>query len=135
MQVDIDELGKRLHAKLDHGIDRLKTVQAHLESLHKETETTIQAKLSAARETLVALKQEAAAGKAALEKFVEDTKVETHAAVAEWKAKRDRQKLEKRSERTRKYAEASIAVALCAVQEAEVAVLEAVAARRDVDDI
>ena len=134
MKVEIDELGKKLHAKLDQGIDHLKTAQAHLESLHKETEGAIQARVKAARETLEAKKREAATAKANLEKFVEDAKEETHAAVAEWKAKRDRKKLEKRAERTRKRAEAFIAVALYAAEEAEVAILEAMAARKDADD-
>jgi hypothetical protein len=65
---------------------------------------------------------------------VEAKKAETQAAVAEWKENRDRKKLEKRAERAQKYAEACIAMALCAAEEAEVAILEAAAARRDADD-
>ncbi len=64
---------------------------------------------------------------------MEDKKAETQAAVVEWKANRDRKKLEKRAERAEKNAEACIAVALCSAEEAEVAILEAVAARKDAD--
>jgi hypothetical protein len=134
MNINLDELGKKLHAKLDRGIDQLKAAKAHLEDVHKETEAAIQAKLKAAEETLEAKKHEAAAAKAGMEEFVEVKKAETRAAVAEWKANRDRKKLEKRAERAQKYAEACIAVALCSAEEAEVAILEAVAARRDADD-
>jgi len=134
MNFNLDELEKKLHAKLDRGIDRLKVAKDHLEDIHKETEAAIQAKLKAAKETLEAKKQEAAAAKTGMEEFVEAKKVETQAAVAEWKANRDRKKLEKRAERAQKYAEACIAVALCSAEEAEVAILEAVAARRDADD-
>ena len=48
-----------------------------------------------------------------------------------WKTNRDRKKLEKRAE---KNAEACIAVALYSAEEAEVAILEAVAARKDADE-
>jgi len=134
MNINLDELGKKLHGKLDSGIDQLKAAKAHLEDVHKDTEAAIQAKLKAAEETLEAKKQEAAAAKAGMEEFVEAKKAETRAAVGEWKANRDRKKLEKRAERAQKYAEACIAVALCSAEEAEVAILEAVAARRDADD-
>jgi len=134
MNINLDELGKKLHAKLDRSINQLKATKAHLEDVHKETEAAIQAKLKAAKETLEAKKQEAAAARAGMEEFVEAKKAETQAAVAEWKANRDRKKLEKHAERAQNYAEACIAVALCSAEEAEVAILEAVAARRDADD-
>ena len=134
MNINLDELGKKLHAKLDSGIDRLKVAKTHLEDVHKETEAAIQTKLNAAKETLDAKKQEIAAAKTGIEKFAEAKKAETQAAVAEWKTNRDHKKLEKRSERAQKYAEACIAVALCSAEEAEVAILEAVAARIDADD-
>ena len=38
MNINLDELGKKLHAKLDSSIDRLKAAKAHLEDVHKETE-------------------------------------------------------------------------------------------------
>ncbi len=135
MNINLDELGKKLHAKLDSGIDQLKAAKTHLEDVHKETEAAIQAKLKSAKETLDAKKQEAAAAKAGMEEYVEAKKAETQDAIGEWKANRDRKKLEKRAERAQKYAEACIAVALCSAEEAEVAILEAVAARRDADDI
>ena len=134
MNINLDELGKKLHTKLDSGIDQLKAAKAHLEDVHKETEAAIQTKLKAAKETLEAKKQDAAAAKARLKELVEAKKTETTALVAEWKANRDRKKLEKRAERAEKYAEASMEVALFSAAEAEEAILEAVAARRDADD-
>ena len=67
MNMNLDELGKKLHAKLDSSIDRLKAVKAHLEDVHKETEAAIQTKLKTAKETLEAKQQEAAAAKARME--------------------------------------------------------------------
>jgi tRNA G10 N-methylase Trm11 len=134
MNNNLDELWKKLHAKLDSGIDQLKAAKAHLEDVHEETEAAIQTKLKAAKETLEAKRQDAAAAKARLKELVEAKKTETTALVAEWKANRDRKKLEKRAERARKYAEACMEVALFSAAEAEEAILVAVAARRDAAD-
>jgi hypothetical protein len=134
MNVNLDELGKKLHAKLDQGIDQLKTTKAHLDALQKETETTIQAKLKAAKEAVEVKMQEAAAAKVKVEELVEEKKAETKEAVAEWKASHDHKKLEKRAERAEKYADACVALALYYSEEAEVAILEAIAARQDADE-
>jgi len=134
MNINLDELGKNLHAKLDSGIDQLKATKAHLEDFQKETEAAIAAKLNAAKETLEAKKQAVVAAKARLTELVEAKKTETKAAVAEWKANHDRKKLEKRAERAEKYADDCIEVANFSATEAQVAILEAVAARKDSDD-
>ena len=134
MSTDFDKFGKKLHTKLDYGIDRLKSAKAHIEDFKKDTEAAVQTKIKAAKEALEEKKQEAEAAKKRLEEFVEDKKAETQAAVAEWKTNRDLKKLEKRAERAQKRAEASIALALYYVEEAEVAILEAVAARIDADE-
>jgi hypothetical protein len=134
MDIDFDQLGKKLHAKLDSGVNQLKTAKTHLEDLQKETEAAIQTKLDAAKEALETKKQEAAAAMAKMEEFVETKKAETQAAVAEWKANHDRKKLEKRAERAGKYAESCVEMALYYAAESQVAILEAVAARKDADD-
>ena len=134
MNINIDEMGKKLHAKLDSGIDQLKTAKTHLEDLHKETEDAIQTKLNAAKETVEAKKQEAATAKTKLEEYVEGKKAETTAAVAEWKANRDLKKLEKRADRAEKNAEVCVELALYYAGEAQVAILETTAARIDADD-
>jgi chromosome segregation ATPase len=133
MNINFDELGKKLHAKLDSSIDQLKAAKAHIEDVEKETKDTIQTKLNAAKETLEAKKQEASAAKARLEELVEAKKTETKEAVAEWKANHDRKKLEKRAERAEKNADVCVELALYYAAEAQVAILDAVAARRDAD--
>ncbi len=133
MSINLDELGKKLHTKIDSGIDYLKSAKNHLEDVQKETETAIQAKLDAAKEAVVDKKQEAETAKAKLEEYLEDKKTETEAAVAEWKSNHDRKKLEKRAERAEKNAEACVELALYYAGEAQVAILEAAAARNDAD--
>ncbi len=134
MNINLDELGKKLHAKLDGNIAQIKAAKTYLEEIQEETESAIQTKLNAAKSALDTRKQEIAAIKTSIETYVDDRKAESKAAVAEWKANKDRKKLEKRAERAEKYAEACIEVTLFSAGEAEVAIMEAVAARKDADD-
>ena len=134
MSIKIDELGKKLHAKLDSGIDQLKKAQDGLESLEKETKSAIDGKLDSAKNKVNEKKQDAKATKAKVEKIVEEKKSETAAAVNAWKAERNLKKLEKRAEHAAKQAESCIELALYSSQEAEVAILEALSARLDLED-
>jgi spore cortex formation protein SpoVR/YcgB (stage V sporulation) len=134
MNINLDELGKKLHAKLDRGIEQLKSAKARLENFQKETEAAIETKIDAGKKAIEEKKKEAATATKRLEAFVEEKRAETESAIAEWKANHDWKKLEKRAERAEKQAEASIAVALYAAEEAELAILEAVAARKDADE-
>ena len=131
---ELDELGKKLHAKLDNGLDKLKAAKPQLEKLHKETETAIREKIEGAQHALETTRKEAESAKKKIEVYVEEKKTETQSAVAEWKGKHDRKKLEKRAERAQNYADACIALALYSIEEAEVAILEAIAARKDADE-
>ena len=134
MNVKIDELGKKLHVKLDQGIDQLKTTKAHLETLQKETEATIQTKLSTAKQAVEVKKQEATAAKTKVAEFVDEKKSETKEVVAGWKSNHDNKKLERRADRAEKNADDCAALALYYSEEAEVAILEAIAARQDADE-
>ena len=52
MSIDLDQFWKTLHAKLDDGIDQLKSAKAYLESLQKETEAAIQKRIKTAKTAL-----------------------------------------------------------------------------------
>jgi hypothetical protein len=134
MAIDLNEMEKTLHAKLDSGMDQLKKAKVQVEDFYKETEANIQDKLASAEKTLDAKKQDAVAAKDRLEDYVSAKTSETKAAVAEWKATHDQKKLEKHAERAEKNAEDCIEIAMCAAAEAQVAILEAVAARKDAED-
>ena len=133
MGINLDELGRKLHKKLDSGIEKLKSTQTRLESVEKETEAAVHTKLEAAKKNLETKKEEAVTTKNRVENYLEEKKVETKSAVADWKVKHDVKKLEKRAEKAADHAESAISLALYFAEEAEVAILEAVAARIDVD--
>lgn len=134
MGINLDEFGKKLHGKLNSGIDFLKTAKTHVESFSKETEDTVKMKLNAAKETLEAKKQKAVSAKEKMEAYIKTKTADTEAAVAEWKAGHDSKKLEKRAERAESYADSCVDLALYYAAEAQVAVFEASAARQDADD-
>ncbi len=134
MKVNLDQLEKDLHAKLDSGIDHLKGAKAHFEDLGKESAETIQSKLDETKDVLAKKKQEAAAAKTRVEEYAKSKKAETKATIGEWKANRERKKLDKRAEKAENYAESCVEMALYYYYEAQVAILEAVAARIDADE-
>lgn len=90
--------------------------------------------MNAAKETLEAKKQETASAKEKMEDYIKTKTIDTEAAVAEWKASHDRKKLEKRAERTETNADSCVDLALYYAAEAQVAVLEAAAARQDANN-
>ena len=59
MGTKLDELGRKLHGKLDSGIEQLKAAQSHLEGIQKDTESAIHSKLDAAKNKLEEKKEEA----------------------------------------------------------------------------
>jgi hypothetical protein len=134
MKVNLDQLEKDLHAKLDSGIDHLKSAKAQVEGLSKETAEVIQKKLDEAKDMVGKTKQKAAAAKTKVEDYGEKKKAETESTIAGWKANHERKKLEKRAEQAEKYAESSVDLALYYYTEAQAAILEAIAARKDADE-
>ena len=135
MKVNLDQLEKDLHAKLDSGIDQLRSAKAHVENLSKESAEMIQKKLEEVKKVVETTKQEATAAKTKVEDYAETKKAETEATIAGWKANRESKKLEKRAEQAEKYAETCVELALYYYTEAQVAILEAIAARKDADEV
>ena len=68
-----------------------------------------------------------------MQSYLDEKVTETESRIKEWKANRELEKLEKRADNAEEYAAHSIVVALEAVDEAEVAMLEALAARIESD--
>ena len=131
MGISRDDVTKKLHAKLNDGIDTLRMTKNHLESFQEDIEATVTVQLKSAKATLKEKRQEAKDAMIKTEKLMESKKKETVEAVAEWKAKRHQQKLAKRAERAEEYADASVMLASYYTAAAELAILEAITARQD----
>ena len=104
-------------------------VKASVEAAPEEAEATVKSKLAELKVVLQAKKEDVEAAKAKLEERIETKKTEVETQIAEWKAQGEKEKLIRQAERREDYAAAAIVLALAAVEEAEVAVLEAVEAR------
>ena len=123
-----------LHARLDAVGKRLKAAMVQLQCGSKETEAEIRAKLDVAKAKVAETKADAEAVRVRLQELAEAKKSEVEEQVREWKAKHQKDKLEKRAERAEKYAEACVELALASAAEAEEAILDALAARMDADN-
>ena len=131
MGARIDQFCEDLRQKLtiaDSGLDGLKAkidgnavqveqdVQSHLNRVHKRVEQG-RAKIAAAQ--------------ANIKEWTDEKKAATSDKIAEWKAKREVSKLQGRADKAERYAAATSAVAVAAVDEAEEASLEDWLARQD----
>lgn len=131
LKLNLGKKGGKLHGKLDEGLDTLKAIKNHLESFESDDEDSITMQLKMARASFLSKKQEAEDAMIKLVKLVEDQKEESDEVVAQWKVRRFQNKLEKRAERAEECADALVTLALYYTGKAEVAVLEAIAARQD----
>jgi hypothetical protein len=132
MKEKLKALRNKLHGKLDSGIDKLQTVQEHLSSQMTETEDVVRSKLAESKTQAESLRNNLVDKKNQFKDFAEEKKHETEADIASCKAGHEVKKLEKRADRAERYAENCIEVAMCAIAEADEAVLEAICARMDV---
>lgn len=131
MNITNNEITKKLHAKLDDGLDALKTTKHHLESFQNNAEAAVKVQLKTAKAALKEKKHGIEETKSKWEELIEAQKEETVEAVAGWKAKHEKEKLEKRAARAEEYADACVTLALYFAGEAELAILEAISARQD----
>lgn len=129
----IDQFREDLHLKLaniDKGFAGLKAkidekaknadqeARSHLEKVHRRIEQN-RAKVSAAQ--------------AEIKDWAENRKIATADKIADWKSKREINKLRNRADGAEQYAAAAIVVSLAAADEAEQAAVEAWLARQDAD--
>ncbi len=125
-----ESLRDRLHAIES----RLESVKTNVDKAGQETEATIKAKLDEARTKVEQSKRDAEDARAKVAAYIERKTFETEAKIEAWKKERELKELDSRAERAEEYAESTILLALSPVEEAEVATLEAIAARRDFEE-
>ncbi|WP_163338481.1 hypothetical protein [Desulfopila sp. IMCC35008] len=131
MDIMNDKVTRKLHAALNDSISTLTATKNHLHSFQNDLEASVMVQLKNAKAALKGKKQKTEDAMARAEKLIEAKKEETVETVAEWKARHDQKKLEKRAVRAEEYADACITLALCYAVEAESALLEAISARQD----
>ena len=116
--------------------NKLHDVEHRLEALKTASEAQADHTEKAIRAHIVTLEDEAHEAKKSLDQAranMTDWVDETKEVVADWKAKFDTKMLQGRADRSERYADAALVVALAGVDNAEKAMLSADVARIDAD--
>ncbi len=122
-----------LQGKLNDLEDRLKSLKASLQSAPKQAEDALHEQLNQAQHKVESQKQTVAKARTSVRDWADQKKAEAKATIDSWKAGHEAKKLAHRADRAEEYAVAAILVALSSIDEAEQAVLEAIASRLDAD--
>lgn len=134
----MSEKTDQMRAKIEEGLknleQRLTGVKADLEAAGDKTRAAFGERLEEAKGRLEAGRKDVEEARTRIAAYVEEKKGETSAAIEDWKTQRRVDKLERRAERAEEYALKRILVALENFEEAEVATLDAIIARVEVDE-
>jgi hypothetical protein len=133
MSEKVDQFCDKLRERLNALDGRLQAVKTSVQDLPAKAEKSVREKLDQARTKIQAQKERVEKARVDFKTRAEQKLAEGKEAINEWKAKREVRKLNTRAERAEAYAEAAIVLALASIDEAEEAVLDAVAARMDSD--
>ena len=135
MSEKIDQFCNDLRDRLTKVDDRIQGFKASVDSANAKVKADIQSQLDKTRASFEARKQEAEEAHKRIKANLEEKKAETVAKVEEWKHGREVKKLEKRAQRAEEYAAEQAWLAMVSVEEAELAMLEAIAARIEADEL
>jgi len=133
MSERVDKFCDGLRERLNAIEGRIQSVKTDVQAMPAKADKALRDKLDEARTKVEAQKQRVVKARADLKAWTDQKVAETKEAISEWKAKREARKLNARADRAEAYAEATVMLALASLDEAEEAILDAVAARKDAD--
>jgi hypothetical protein len=125
---------ERMHAHLMDVKSSLDGTVADIQSAGSRAGGALQSKRDEAQAAVEARRKEIEAANAKMKANVDAKKSSAAAAVAEWKAKRNIERLEHRADIAEDYATAAVDVAWGSFQEATAAILDAIVARADAEE-
>lgn len=135
MSATVDKFCNDLRDRLNDVESRVQTAKASLQALAGQADKTL-------RQRCDELNRKARAKRDHIERLRESLKTkaqqklaETKEIVSQWKAKNETRKLNARADRAEAYAADAIEFAVAAIDEAEQAILDAVVARMDADEV
>lgn len=129
MSTPMTKFAKRMRHKLHEVEQRLDTLKVDSEKQAEHAGKAIRSQIDSLEEVAQKAKGALDQAQADMADWVEDTR-ET---VAGWKTRLDTRMLQARADRSERYAEAAMVVALSGVDHAEKAMLSATAARHEAD--
>ncbi|MGA7181625.1 MAG: hypothetical protein WBX11_18860 [Thiobacillaceae bacterium] len=127
----IDQFCETLRIKLTNVDSGLNDLKAKIDKKAQHAEQDIRSHLDGLQRRIEQDQKKVSAARAEVKDWMDSRKVDTHAKIAEWKAKHETSKLQNRADKAERYAAAAIVIAVAAVDEAEEAALEAHLARQD----
>lgn len=134
MSEKVDAFCNNLRDHLNAVEERLNRVKGNIQAASNESREALEAKKKKIEAHYEADKHKVEEAKAKAANWVEEKKTETDAKIEEWKINREIHKLEKRADRAEDHATSAIYIAAVAVDEADLSILEAVAARMIADE-
>ena len=126
-----DELKQKLQQHVEVARKKLDDLKQDLASLREEDQEALRQKSEEIHKQVEAHKERSRQLRADLESWEREKVSHTKEAVASWRQRREIKKLQTRAERAEDYAVNAIVIAAIDADEAEDAVLDAVAARID----
>jgi thermostable 8-oxoguanine DNA glycosylase len=135
MSARVDQFCDNLKVKLNAIETRVRSLQAGVKELPAKAEKVIQDKINDVQNQLDSQKACFEQARASLMAWSQQKKSETKAMIDEWKRNQKSRELNARAERAEANAEAAIGFAMLSIDEAESAILDAIAARRDADAV
>jgi len=127
------DLEEKLLQHIDAARAKLDAFKADIAAMHAEDVETLRTKREELDKRLAEQKDRAKQLQADIASWRKEKVAHTQEAIGSWRQKREVQKLESRAERAEEYAIDMVRVAAYDFEEAEQALLDAVAARRDAD--
>jgi len=131
MSAKVEKFCDNLKVRLNAIEARVQALNASIKELPSKADQAIQEKIKEVQTKLRAEKDHFEKTRANLMAWGEQKKAETMAMIEKWKKDKQSKELNARAERAEAYAEAMIGVAFLSMNDAESAILDAVAARRD----
>ena len=133
MSTIIEKFAKQLHDNLEMVEERVKSLRDNIQSVPKQPHIEIQSKLDQAKANLSNKKRELEGYRAKLQIQFEEKESELNSNVEEWKSWREISQMEIQADNAENYAAKATYLAIATMEEAEKAILEAIAARLDAE--
>jgi TolA-binding protein len=127
------DLKQTLSEHIDSAREKLEALKKDISDIHEEDKETLRQRQEDMRKRLDEQKAKAQKMQADIQKWKEDKVAHTQEAIGSWRQKRELKKLQTRAERAEDYALDLVTVAALDFEEAEQAVLDALAARFDAE--
>ena len=131
MSPRIDKFCEELRLKLTNIESGLGSLKTKMEGKAQQGEREVRSQLDAIQKRIAQDHAKASAARAEIKAWFDNKKTVTAEKIADWKAKQEMSHLQNRADQAERYAQATIEVALTALDEAEQATLEAWLARAD----